>query len=534
MAGNQKISPSKEEIEIARLKNIINVKDVIINHKNGNYGIIPSEFFDLTLKRGLWITDDGVTLDMEDNEGITFFHMSPLFEKGIFLNYPLNGDFTLKFKLNYQIIINFYLGKTHLVNFRNKQLKNDLPLETHVWHDMEFSRKDGVVYIKADGEYVKSVVSDESLFIIRVYNKNRRVSIKEFYADIMSVNANNYMTNNQETQMLEDKIAHLENFVYDLPQNADFLYLKDKVELQEKILDSYNVYLDTLFIDYDLKPKKLLGNIHELCDELLFFMNNICEKYDLQWWLDYGNLIGAVRHEGFVPWDDDMDIGMMRKDYHKLDEVLPLEIERNNLSDIIDIGYRYRKSGQTVVNGFIQVFVRNRIPNDKTIYAGVDVFPYDFLVSYDESNFGNQYEITKRNFYKDLTKGSDRGKLYMGLDKEEVMGNCYSSLNLSYEPAKYMIPGVEGALGYNGSNIYELFIMETEDHFPLDQTRFCNHTYPIPKNSDKFLSEVYGDYKHVPKLIRTHSRLNRLKEIDGVMEQFEEFISRFKKANEEF
>ena len=119
------ISPSKEEIEIGRLNNLINVKDTIINHKDGIYGIIPSEFLDLSLKRGLWITDDGVTFNMDDMEGITFFHECPLFEKGIFLNYPLNSDFTLKFKLNYQVIINFYLGKDRLINFRNKQIKND-------------------------------------------------------------------------------------------------------------------------------------------------------------------------------------------------------------------------------------------------------------------------------------------------------------------------------------------------------------------------------------------------------------------------
>ena len=119
-----KITKSREELKISRLTNLLNIKNVIIKHKDGDFGIIPSKFSDLTNNRGLWITDDGVNFNRSYNEGITFYHEYPLLEKGVFLNHPLKGDFTLKFKLNYQVIVNFYLGTDHLINFRNKQLKN--------------------------------------------------------------------------------------------------------------------------------------------------------------------------------------------------------------------------------------------------------------------------------------------------------------------------------------------------------------------------------------------------------------------------
>ena len=184
MKPELKPTKSNDEIKISRLTNLLNIKNAIIKHKDGDYGLIPSEFSDLTNNRGLWITDDGVEFSREYNEGITFKHYYPLLEKGIFLNHPLKGDFTLKFKLNYQVIVNFYLGTDHLVNFRNRQLKNDLELKTNVWHDMEFTREGDVVSIKADGSLVRTATSKQELFVIRIYNSDRRVSIKEFYAKV--------------------------------------------------------------------------------------------------------------------------------------------------------------------------------------------------------------------------------------------------------------------------------------------------------------------------------------------------------------
>ena len=161
-----KPTKTKDELKIARLTNLLNIKNTIIKHKDGDHGLIPSEFSDLTNNRGLWVTDDGVVFDRSFNQGITFYHEYPLLEKGIFLNYPLKGDFKLKFRLNYQVIVNFYLGNDHLINFRNKQMKNDVALKTNEWHNVEVSRKDGIVSIKADATLIRTVVSDEELFII--------------------------------------------------------------------------------------------------------------------------------------------------------------------------------------------------------------------------------------------------------------------------------------------------------------------------------------------------------------------------------
>ena len=71
-----------------------------------------------------------------------------------------------------------------------------------------------------------------------------------------------------------------------------------------------------------------LKEAQELMTTILKDIDSICRKNNINYWIESGTLLGAVRHKGFIPWDDDIDIGMLREDYNKF-----LEIANKDLKD---------------------------------------------------------------------------------------------------------------------------------------------------------------------------------------------------------
>lgn len=60
---------------------------------------------------------------------------------------------------------------------------------------------------------------------------------------------------------------------------------------------------------------------------ILLEIDAMCKKYDIEYFIDYGTTLGAVRHEGFIPWDDDIDINMTEDNYYKFVEACKKELD---------------------------------------------------------------------------------------------------------------------------------------------------------------------------------------------------------------
>ena len=115
--------------------------------------------------------------------------------------------------------------------------------------------------------------------------------------------------------------------------------------------------------------------------EILKDIDRVCREYDIAYWLDSGTVLGARRHGGFIPWDDDIDLGMPRDDYERFLDVAPAAL-----------GNRFRvtcsRSNPRQAALFAKVMLKGtRFVTDETEEAGfdqgvfVDIFPYDAVCS---------------------------------------------------------------------------------------------------------------------------------------------------------
>lgn len=115
--------------------------------------------------------------------------------------------------------------------------------------------------------------------------------------------------------------------------------------------------------------------------DLLQTIAEVCERYGLEWYAAYGTLLGAIRHEGFIPWDDDVDIWMKRKDYQRMLEILPGELPEGYhvLSPQTEEGYEQFHTCVVCGEGISiepQYLARHY---GCPFRVGVDIFPLDYL-----------------------------------------------------------------------------------------------------------------------------------------------------------
>lgn len=254
-------------------------------------------------------------------------------------------------------------------------------------------------------------------------------------------------------------------------------------------------------------PDGSLLRLHQLrMLELLLELDRICKKHHIKYWLSSGTLIGAMRHNGFIPWDDDLDIEMMRSDYLRLLKILPSELpETIALQDeSTDCNYFYyyaklrdRRSYLEETNNY------DRMLKERGAY--IDIFPLEkqrqWVHILSEKTTGHMYKVWRNS--TDDKKSMRQVKRIFNLNQHTIYP-LLRRLNLLL--GSQIVTSGLGIPFHNPR--YE------QDIFPLTVHDFEGYQLPVPHNADGLLRGIYGDYMQLPDLDHLHPHINKIELYD--------------------
>lgn len=229
--------------------------------------------------------------------------------------------------------------------------------------------------------------------------------------------------------------------------------------------------------------------------EMLIFFDEICNKYGLTYWLDSGTLLGAVRHGGFLPWDDDVDVVMPRKDAQKLAKILKkdllhkafvLQCHSKDPYHIVFWDKIRDTQSSNVAHSFIQ---------DKLKYKGlqIDIFRVDDRVS-----VKLKQKVTKLYHHLLLMPSIQNKGRYMYL--RPLIPLSYIIMNVFI----YLCMKVSLFKKKNDFYSYDYGLPWERDYrkkdiFPLRKIRFEGILFSSPNNIDGYLTEAYGNWRRLPE-----------------------------------
>lgn len=284
----------------------------------------------------------------------------------------------------------------------------------------------------------------------------------------------------------EDLMKYISTFYKTVDTKLNFL-TQSVTMLRDHMTRLYGLRNDALQIPPATGHLKLK---QDGCLQLLILIDAILRDAGISYFLGYGNLLGAARTGGFIPWDDDMDICLMRPDFERATEILSQHFNRDNF--ITSWG---------LSGGLFKVIFANKIC--------VDLFPWDFYYTRMETpeqfnTFNDDYitaMIYARNKETEIQQIATPGQSiitqvpterpnYKQIRDELIMhGNTPDTINGD------IFEGIDWQTGPERMSMF--FHNKPFRHewiFPLGEIEFCGRKFPAPNNVDAVLTTRFGDW----------------------------------------
>ena len=235
--------------------------------------------------------------------------------------------------------------------------------------------------------------------------------------------------------------------------------------------------------------------------EILDYVAQFCENNGIRYWLDSGTLLGAIRHNGYIPWDDDIDIGMLRDDYNKF---MRLFNENNSkfkfysFENNSEFPYPHGK----VLNTDTVLYEPDK--NGNKLCINIDIFIYD---NAPDDNRVVEKMYRKRDFLYRLRSL----QLYRSESKSNVKQLVCRILHsiLQLFPkcffVKYMVKNTRRFVGTETTRVgdftgFTRIVCSKEIFREFAECKFEGKSYKIPIGYDEWLRAFYGDYMQLPPI----------------------------------
>lgn len=300
-----------------------------------------------------------------------------------------------------------------------------------------------------------------------------------------------------ETYLHLQKVE-FEKHTYYMVQNADE-WLKDFYGVRK-----YKNLINLPFNKVNVTGPEILRRVQLIELEMLREFDRICRKHHLKYILGFGTLLGAVRHGGFIPWDDDIDVCMLYEDYMKFLNIAPAELDSEKFF------LRTQETDQDCNLTFAQlkrnhtVYCRN-MRNHYNTHLGVflDIFPF-FNGSNSRILHNIQFKVCK--FYKTMVWA------HMGAagEQQKIKKRYYTWLSRSSNKKAYekyirwatLFKKSTDKLAYLSlsRNPYNMAYTRKESFEKITEMEFEGYRFYVPENYEEVLDSIYPDYRNYPSL----------------------------------
>lgn len=236
--------------------------------------------------------------------------------------------------------------------------------------------------------------------------------------------------------------------------------------------------------------------------DILVEIDKICRKHDIKYWIDFGTLLGAVRHGGFIPWDDDIDVTMPTDDYHRFLEIAPKELPDTLFLQTkeTDPSYPMLLNKVRDKNSF---FITQHEDFTKDYNKGlyIDIFQ---AVPYPNVNPVFQKRLMrwlmKTNFFFSVKQTVNFKNTVATITFPIIttfLNSIWSLLNL--KPKNRI--GYEKRFNIYGNSYTKDMI------FPLNDITFEGKTFLGPADPNRYLTSIYGNYMIIPPEEKRHTHI---------------------------